>query len=158
MKAKQREKRAQSSAQLKRYHAQQRALKELNAADGYGDAAMPMLIQQGGRRIIDIMLFARNMWCTDCNIPLSLRNLVKEKQFGIASRFYVRCSQCLKEIAVDSSASVPDVSKQGRSLFAVNCKAALGMFTFSSFCLCSMYLPCLSGTPNLNWLVLFRLH
>lgn len=67
MKAKQKQKREQSSQRLKQFHATKRALKELGDPDG--DLVMPVKITEGGRRVIDIKLFARRMWCGDCQIP-----------------------------------------------------------------------------------------
>lgn len=127
IKAKVKQKKEQSSRIMTQYNDTQRELKRMRAEEAEECRDLPMLITQGGRRIIDLIPFAKNMWCHLCKVPLSLRNLLEEEHFGVASRFRVRCHVCLQVHAIDTSATVPDTSKEGRSLFAVNCKLAIGM-------------------------------
>lgn len=79
-----------------------------------------------GRRILSLHVFARNMWCKDCDIPLSLIYLEEEKLFGLTPVFYIRCYKCLglKEVHGDSKA--PPAEGCSRSLYSANMKAALG--------------------------------
>jgi hypothetical protein len=82
------------------------------------------VIVEAGRRVVDLQLFAKQMWCEDCDSALSLRFLEEERKFGLASKFTVRCHQCLLQKEVFTSALAP--SEDGRPLYAVNCKAAVG--------------------------------
>ena len=82
-----------------------------------------------GRRIFDLALLAQTMWCNSCNVALSFRYVVvEESQHGLASDFKIRCYKCLTIYEVSSSTKVADSTSSGpmRSLFAVNCKIALG--------------------------------
>lgn len=45
-------------------------------------------------RAMDLDMLSEEMWCNQCQIPLSFRNIVDEKRKGIASVFTVRCMQC----------------------------------------------------------------
>ncbi|KAK0074947.1 hypothetical protein PV326_012038, partial [Microctonus aethiopoides] len=47
-----------------------------------------------GRRIVQLKVLAENLYCKDCKNVLSLKDIQKEKQHGLASVFYVKCSDC----------------------------------------------------------------
>lgn len=97
-------------------HARNRAIKEGNS---------PVLTAVG-RRVVDLALLASSLWCDFCDKSLSLKYLVEEHQYGLASKLSVRCDTCLDLKEVFTSATVPDTTGDGYSLYAVNCKAALG--------------------------------
>jgi len=84
-----------------------------------------------GRRIVDLALLAQKMWCPPCNVALSFRYLLHERQAGSASVFKIQCSRCFVVYEVPTSAEVPDSSGSGRALFAVNCKFALGKLSIN---------------------------
>jgi len=48
-----------------------------------------------GRRIFDLDLLARDFWCSNCEIGLSLRFLESETVHGLASAYKIRCNKCL---------------------------------------------------------------
>lgn len=56
-----------------------------------------------GRRIVDMDKLAQELWCIKCNIPLSLRFLVKEKIVGVASRLLIKCKGCQQIMEVNTS-------------------------------------------------------
>lgn len=117
MKAKERARREKSSMACKDRHARNRALKGLNSQPTLAPA---------GRRIVDLAKLATDLWCNTCDKALSLRFLFEEKQFGLASKFMIRCGECLVVKEVFSSSTAPDLDGDGRSLYSVNMKAALG--------------------------------
>lgn len=47
-----------------------------------------------GSRIINLKTLADDLWCSKCNIPLSLKFLVNEKVWGVGSYFTVKCFSC----------------------------------------------------------------
>lgn len=79
-----------------------------------------------GRRILKLANLASFMWCDVCDDAISLRFMEKENQFGLASHFNIRCHRCLKVIDVPTDDKVPDPSGEGRAIYSINCKAALG--------------------------------
>lgn len=38
-----------------------------------------------GRRVVELNLLAEELWCKECEIPLSLRKIMEEKFMGLAS-------------------------------------------------------------------------
>ena len=46
-----------------------------------------------GRRIIDLVYFAKllQQGCTGCEEPLELAGCVKERKYGLASIFHIKC-------------------------------------------------------------------
>lgn len=85
----------------------------------------PMLVSCG-RRIVELDLLAKCLWCPACNHALSLRHLERESQYGCASIFTVRCHDCLQTYKVPTSKRVPNATSNSQGLFSANCKAALG--------------------------------
>lgn len=85
-----------------------------------------------GRDIWDREALANNMWCEDCENPLSLRFQEKVTYIGLAAIMHVRCHKCNKLHKVSTSKKV--LSGNGKTLFAVNCKAAASKHVFHLFC------------------------
>ncbi|KAK0075212.1 hypothetical protein PV325_007207 [Microctonus aethiopoides] len=54
--------------------------------------AKPNLIE--GRRIVHIDTVAKQMICKKCKSKLHFSDIVYEKQFGLASVFYMKCKKC----------------------------------------------------------------
>lgn len=79
-----------------------------------------------GRRIVELQVMAQHMYCTSCNQLLALANIEKERKQGLASMYSIRCHHCLLINLVPSGKQHPGLSKQSKSLFDVNSKAALG--------------------------------
>jgi len=46
------------------------------------------------RRVVDFKQFTNDLWCAECNQPLSLKNFIKEEQHRLASVYIVRCQTC----------------------------------------------------------------
>ncbi|KAK3916419.1 Cysteine--tRNA ligase [Frankliniella fusca] len=113
------EKLVERTAERKKKRSIAKAAKLLMAEDE------PTMLVAVGRRVVELDTLAKELWCSDCNIPLSLRNLEKEQQMGLASIMTVRCGECLAEYAVHTSKKVPNLNG-GKDLYSSNCKAALG--------------------------------
>lgn len=60
------------------------------------------------------------MWCTLCNIPLSVKFIKTETQIGLASILDVICFQCSSIYQVRTNKL-----NKSRRLYDVNCKAAI---------------------------------
>ncbi|KAK3925215.1 Sensor protein NarQ-like protein [Frankliniella fusca] len=118
MKKKEKERRLKVSTKMTEKWAKVRTVK------AFKEELTPV-IAESGRRVIDLQLFARQMWCEECDVPLSLRFLEEERRIGLASKFFVRCHQCLARKEVLSSALAPRTTEDGRALYAINCKAAI---------------------------------
>ncbi|XP_066596275.1 uncharacterized protein [Prorops nasuta] len=74
-----------------------------------------------GRRIIDVNKVAEDLWCNNCNSAISLRDIQVEKQYGIASKWLVKCQSCLNMVQVETS------RKAKNFYFDSNLKLAIGM-------------------------------
>lgn len=48
-----------------------------------------------GRRIVELLRLGEELWCKECDIPLSLRNVEKECHIGLASELHIRCTGCV---------------------------------------------------------------
>jgi len=111
------------SENLKKHHDKKRTEKARlkNAVEKTGHL-VPV-----GRRIILLGVFAEQMWCEMCDIPLSLRFMEEEIRPGLSSDLFVRCHQCLSEKTVRTDRDVVDPADASlRPLSAIHCKAALG--------------------------------
>ena len=75
-----------------------------------------------GRRLVEIKMLAAELWCTACDMPLSLRNIKSEQLFGLASIFQIQCKICDKIYFVHTNYHRLTASQ----LFDVNCKLAIG--------------------------------
>ncbi|XP_043289283.1 uncharacterized protein [Venturia canescens] len=56
-----------------------------------------------GCRIIDAESFAKDMWCKDCKVPLSLRDTQEEKKSALSSIITVKCWSCSKLFEITTS-------------------------------------------------------
>jgi len=76
-----------------------------------------------GRRVVELLSLAEDLWCEKCNLTLSLRNSISERHRGLSSIIIVKCPQCDRHCFVYTNKPCPD---DGHS-FPVNTKAAMGM-------------------------------
>jgi RNase P subunit RPR2 len=58
-----------------------------------------------GRRVVELGFLAEELWCNQCNVPLSLRNTEAELTKGLASVLDIRCLRCnvLKKVSTGKS-------------------------------------------------------
>jgi hypothetical protein len=78
-----------------------------------------------GRRIVEIPVLAKYLWCGSCKECLSLENIIGESRRGLGSVFNVRCHKCLLINQVPTGKQHPDAA--GRlTCFDVNAKAVMG--------------------------------
>ncbi|KAJ1519795.1 hypothetical protein ONE63_005048 [Megalurothrips usitatus] len=119
MKAKERARREKVGKASVERHAKNRVLKAAREQADYITVSV-------GRRVVDLAMLTLNLWCTNCDAALSLKFLEEEKQYGLASEFSGRCPTCLDLKKFFTSKTVPCPSGDGRSLYSVHCKAALG--------------------------------
>jgi RNase P subunit RPR2 len=85
---------------------------------------------QSGRRVVDIDVLCRELWCTTCNVPLHLGNRLSEKRSGLNSCFEVPCLQCKSNFKVNTSRG-REAGREGIGgplLYDVNFKLAIGKF------------------------------
>ena len=80
-----------------------------------------------GRRIIDISFFGQSFdnGCHNCSEKIQFKNLMKEKTYGLCSKFYFKCPSCNQITTIDTSPK-QKTDKQRTGGYSVNCKAALG--------------------------------
>ncbi|KAK3919276.1 Dof zinc finger protein DOF3.2, partial [Frankliniella fusca] len=126
MKQKERARRESVSRAMKERFVRSRALK---AAAQLGEGVGVEEQEQDGLavpRVVDLRQFALDMWCDSCNVPLSLRFLEEEETVGLASRFTVRCHQCLLAKKIDSSRRTTSPSTDGDQAYDINRRAAEG--------------------------------
>ena len=45
-------------------------------------------------RVVDLLILAKNLWCQACDVPLSLKNCVREKRSVFSSTLWVSCNKC----------------------------------------------------------------
>ncbi|XP_043276424.1 uncharacterized protein [Venturia canescens] len=76
-----------------------------------------------GCRIIDAESFAKDMWCKDCKVPLSLRDTQKEQQNGLSSTITVKCWSCSKLFEITTS---PMEQSMTRPTFNINSRLVIG--------------------------------
>ena len=96
------------------------------------------------RRIVELEELAKYMWCSSCDLPLSFRHFVSEKQVGIASVLMIRCFKC------DSLYEVPTgkrVWENNGFSYAMNSKAALG----KEITLLCLFVPAAMGLICFNY-------
>ena len=68
-----------------------------------------------GRRVVELDILARELWCSVCDIALSLRNSLREGRNGLLSEIDVQCDRCFQTYKVNtgkhsSSTTFPDVN------------------------------------------------
>ncbi|CAG2206187.1 unnamed protein product [Mytilus edulis] len=74
-----------------------------------------------GRRVVELDVLAREMYCCRCNLPLHLSNTVGERLFGLASVLLIKCdnSACLATTDVHTGKRTPNGS------YCINSKVAI---------------------------------
>ncbi|XP_024890202.1 uncharacterized protein LOC112466368 isoform X2 [Temnothorax curvispinosus] len=77
-----------------------------------------------GRRIVDLAHLAAELWCKECNLPLSLRYATDEFRSGLASIITVKCTKCGNSYKVTTNAEVPG---DAHMYYTVNLKAVMGI-------------------------------
>ena len=77
------------------------------------EASESSLIHVKGNRIVNLQHMANQLYCSDCNEPLLIQNIEKEKVQGLASIFSIRCRECLLVNTVKSGEEYksPDTGK-----------------------------------------------
>ena len=80
-------------------------------------------VAEAGRRIMDLIILANDMWCRMCDYPLHFKFLEKEVKRGLASIFHFRCPKCL-EVTQVCSTKLRRTAENGYPVYLVNCKAA----------------------------------
>ncbi|XP_034230904.1 uncharacterized protein LOC117639401 [Thrips palmi] len=85
-----------------------------------------------GRRIVEIFVLAKHLWCCSCKECLSLEYIERETRCGLGSLFYIRCHKCAIINVVPTGKRHKDALGRD-TLFDVNFKAALGV-TSSGCC------------------------
>ncbi|XP_062601452.1 uncharacterized protein LOC134263157 [Saccostrea cucullata] len=80
-----------------------------------------------GRRIIDFKYFAEMLFtgCPSCKKPLHLVNVVKERKYGLASIFYIKC-ECGEVTSVATGRRQND-EKNGQGSFHINTKLGVAL-------------------------------
>lgn len=80
-----------------------------------------------GNRIIDVQFMAQQMFCEKCQSDLLLKNIKQETCPGFGSIFKIQCPNCLWINKCLSGPKYNDLST-GHKVFAINTKAALGIY------------------------------
>ncbi|XP_048775313.2 uncharacterized protein LOC125679906 [Ostrea edulis] len=75
---------------------------------------------RSGRRVVELDVLAKLMYCVVCRTPLHLSNTEGEKRYGLASTLYIRCMNChvLNDV---------HTGKKSQRSFDINLKLALAM-------------------------------
>ncbi|CAC5388280.1 unnamed protein product [Mytilus coruscus] len=74
-----------------------------------------------GRRLVELLHLAQNLFCKMCNCPLQLIDTVGERKYGLGSILFIPCSSC------SACNSVETGKRSETGAFVVNSKVALGM-------------------------------
>ncbi|XP_018394044.1 PREDICTED: uncharacterized protein LOC108772893 [Cyphomyrmex costatus] len=72
---------------------------------------------------VDITTLGKNLWCTKCDLPISLRDVRHDNKYGVASILTVECLRCniLHKVPTFQAEENSPIS------FPVNLNIALGM-------------------------------
>ncbi|XP_053594399.1 uncharacterized protein LOC128667606 [Microplitis demolitor] len=81
------------------------------------------ILTDWGRRIVEINTLAKELWCFKCDIPLSLKNIQSEKQFGLSNIFCIKCLSCCKIHEVHTNKHHTDHTQ----LYYVNFKLVIAL-------------------------------
>ncbi|CAH2099509.1 unnamed protein product [Euphydryas editha] len=79
-----------------------------------------------GRRIVELATLAEELWCTKCNIGLSLRDTVSETHNCFASTLEVNCRVCGTHYKINTCKSFNKES--GKSTYPINGQIVVGMY------------------------------
>jgi hypothetical protein len=84
-----------------------------------------------GRRIIELDYFSKMMQqgCTSCRQPLQLADCVRERKYGSASIYYIKCCKC-GQINSVASGKRQNHQKNAQGPFDINTKLGVGLYTF----------------------------
>lgn len=81
------------------------------------------------RRIIDLNTLGDQLWCKNCQLPLSLNNRINENIHGLASIFTIQCMKCYNKYKVCTD------EQDNFKKFPINSKLAFGTFlSISDYC------------------------
>ncbi|KAE8743517.1 hypothetical protein FOCC_FOCC010904 [Frankliniella occidentalis] len=92
-------------------------------ADGDGHLTPPPPTR---RRVVELSKLGEDLWCTNCDTPLSLRNVIGEVHYGVASCLTVTCQSCRSQFKVDTC-KASNISSGSHNQYDINVKLALGM-------------------------------
>ena len=81
---------------------------------------------KNGRRVVQLDILAKGMYCCRCNVPLHLSNIVKERLFGLGSVLYIRCDNSMCNTVTD----VHTGSRSSTGAYDINAKATIGNYKF----------------------------
>ena len=73
-------------------------------------------------RIVDINTLANLLWCRSCDVPLSLKHIIRERRCGLGSILTIKCTLCNKDHIVCTH----KISKNTYN-FSIHLKAAFGI-------------------------------
>ena len=78
-----------------------------------------------GRRLIDLSLLAKELWCKSCNTSVSVRHATQERRVGLASIFHVTCQLCQTghQVHMSNTEKTPEFSNVS---YTVNTKVIVG--------------------------------
>lgn len=78
---------------------------------------------KSGRRIVELDVLAKRMFCASCNTPLHLSNIESERRYGLGSILFIRCQNNVCWALNDVK-----TGKRSQGAFDVNSKLALGNY------------------------------
>jgi len=90
------------------------------------EAAAAGTLTSTKRRIVELSKLAQDLWCTRCNVPLSLRDLLEEEQHGLVFLMIVKCWKC----DVKYLEKTGKESADKKQIFDMNSKLANGKYMF----------------------------
>lgn len=93
-----------------------------------------------GRRIVELKTLATELWCSACDLPLSLRDIISEAHHCLASTFEVKCRQCQRKYKVHTSK--PHQNATGSIRYSTNGKVVVGKSTILSLIYSNMFARC----------------
>nr|XP_034330256.1 uncharacterized protein LOC117690347 isoform X2 [Crassostrea gigas] len=77
---------------------------------------------KSGRRIVELDVLAKRMFCASCNTPLHLSNIESERRYGLGSILFIRCQNNVCWALNDVK-----TGKRSQGAFDVNSKLALAV-------------------------------
>lgn len=88
------------------------------------------------RRVVELQLLAKELWCKNCDNPLSLRHVIEENCMGLASILKMKCFKC--QLYFDVHTNKPHDSYN--RLYDVNYKLSIGKWLLLFFINTLLYL------------------
>lgn len=87
-----------SDKQLRKITRAKKGIRPRKAITDVADVVEPNIpdseINFKGRRIVDIDIMAKNLFCRQCSQRIFLENISNEKRHGALSTFQIKCLQC----------------------------------------------------------------